>query len=194
MYRASMIEREDIKKQVQELLDKGIIRPSSSPCGSSIVLVPKKDGTWRMCIDFQALNKITVKNQYPLPRIDDLLDQLKNVVYFTKLDLRSGYHQFKIAESDVCKTVVKTKEEFFEWLVMPFCLSNAPTTFMRVMNDVFRSFIDDFVLVYLYDILVFSQTWEDHTMHVEKVFELLKREKLYVKMSKFEPSRHWKRK
>jgi hypothetical protein len=117
MYRSSVLENAEIKKQVQELLDKGIIRPSSSPCGSPIVLVPKKDGTWRMCIDFRALNKITVKNRYPLPRIDDLLDQLKNVVYFTKLDLRSGYHQIRIAESDIWKTSFKTKQGLFEWLL-----------------------------------------------------------------------------
>ena len=103
MYRMSSIEMEEIKKQVQELLNQGVIRPSTSPCGSPIVLVPKKDGTWRMCVDYRALNKITVKNRYPLPRIDDLLDQLKNAVYFTKLDLRSGYHQVRIAEQDVWK-------------------------------------------------------------------------------------------
>jgi hypothetical protein len=137
MYRSSVIENAEIKKQVQELLDKGIIRPSSYTCGSPIVLVPKKDGTWRMCIDFQALNKITVKKRYLLPRIDDLLDQLRNVVYFTKLYLRSGYHQIRIAESDVWKTAFKTKQGLFEWLVMPFGLCNAPATFMRVIKDVF---------------------------------------------------------
>jgi hypothetical protein len=186
MYRSSVIENAEIKKQVQELLDKGIIRPSSSLCGSPIVLVPKKDGTWRMCIDFRALNKITVKNHYPLPIIDDLLDQLKNVVYFTKLDLRSGYHQIRIAEGDIWKTAFKTKQGLFEWLVMPFGLCNAPTTFMRVMNDVFRPYIDDFVIIYLDDILIFSRRWEDHIKHVKKVFELLKKEKLYIKMSKCE--------
>ena len=104
MYRLSVVEMEEIKKQVQDLLDQGVMRPSSSPCGPPIVLVMKKDGTWRMCIDYQALNKITIKNRYPLPLIDDLLDQLKDAVFFTKLDLRSGYHQIRIAESDVWKT------------------------------------------------------------------------------------------
>lgn len=110
MYRLSVLQNEEIKKQVQELVEKGVIHPSTSPCGSPIVLVPKKDGTWRMCIDYRDLNKITVKNRYPLPRIDDLLDQLKNAIYFTKLDLRSGYHQIRIAENDIWKTAFKTKQ------------------------------------------------------------------------------------
>jgi hypothetical protein len=109
MYRMSVVEMKEIKKQVQGLLNQGVIRTSSSPCGSSIVMVPKKDGTWRMCFDYRALNKITMKNRYPLPRIDDLLDHLKNVVYFTKLDLRSGYHQIRVAEQDAWKIAFKTK-------------------------------------------------------------------------------------
>jgi hypothetical protein len=137
MYRSSIIENAQIKKQFQELLNKGIIITISSPCGSPIVLVLKKHGTWRMCIDFRSLNKIIVKNRYPLPRIDNLLDQLKNVVYFTKLDLRSGYHQIIIAEGDIWKISFKTKKGLFEWFLMPFLLCNTPTTFMRVMNDVF---------------------------------------------------------
>jgi hypothetical protein len=115
---------------------------------------------WRMCIEIQALNKVTVKNRYPLPRIDDLLDELKNVVYFTKLDLRSGYHHIRIAEVDIWKIAFKTKQGLFKWLVMPFGLCNAPTTFMRVMNDVFRPYIDDFIIIYLDDILIFSQRWK----------------------------------
>jgi hypothetical protein len=186
MYVSSIIENVEIKKKVQELLNKGIIIPRSSPCGYPIVLSPKKDGTWRMCIDFRALNKMTVKNRYSLPRIDDVLDQLKNVVYFTKLDLRSGYHWIRIAEGGIWKTAFKTKQGLFEWLVMPFGLCNTPTTFMRVMNDVFRPYIDDFFIIYLDDILIFSKTWEDHLMHVRKNFELLEKKKLYVKMSKCE--------
>ena len=186
MYKMSTIEMEQIKKQVQGLLDQGVIRPSTSLCGSPIALVPKKDGTWRMCVDYHALNKITVKNCYPLPCIDDLLDQLKNVVYFTKLDLRSGYHQVQIAKQDVWKTTFKTKQGLFEWMVMPFGLCNAPATFMRVMNDLFRPFINEFVLVYLDDILVFSKSWVEHVCHVMKVLDVLKKEKLYVKLSKCE--------
>jgi hypothetical protein len=162
MYRLSVLENSEIKKQVQELVEQGVIIPSASPCGSPIILVPKKDGTWCMCVEFQALNKIMVKNRYPLPRIDDLLDQLKHAVYFTKLDLRSGYHQIRVVEQDICKTAFKTKQRLFEWLVMPFGLTNAPATFMWVMNDVFRPFIDEFVIVYLNDILIFRRTREEH--------------------------------
>ena len=127
----------EIKKKIQELMNKGIIRPSTSPCGSPIVLVPKKDETWCMCVDFRALNKITVKNHY----------QLRYAKYFTKLDLRSGYHQVRIFEEDIWKTAFKTKQGLFEWLVMPFSLTNAPYTFMRVMNDVLRPFLDEFFIV-----------------------------------------------
>jgi len=144
MYKLSTLENAEIKKQVQELLEKGFITPSTSPCGSPIVLVRKKDGSWRMCIDYQALNKITIKNHYPLTRIDDLLDQLKYVVYFSKLDMHSGYHHVRVAKQDSWKSAFKTKQRFYEWLVMPFGLTNATATFMRVMNDVLRPFLDDF--------------------------------------------------
>jgi len=141
MYRLCALENAKIKKQVQELLEKGFIRPSTSPCGSPIILVRKKGGSWRMCIDYRALNKITMKTRYPLPHIDDLLDQLKEVVYFTKLDLHSGYHQVRVTKKDAWKTVFKTKQGLYQWLVMPFFLTNAPATFMRLMNDVLRPFL-----------------------------------------------------
>jgi hypothetical protein len=186
MYRMSFMENDEIKKQIQELLDRGVILQSSSPCGYPIVLVPKKDGTWRMCVDFRDLNKITVKNRYPLPIIDDLLDQLKDDKYFTKLDLRSGYHQIRIAEGDTWKTAFKTKQGLFEWMVMPFGLCNAPATFMRVMNDFLRHFLDDCVIVYLDDIFIFIKSHGEHVKHVKQVLDVLRKEKLFLKMSNCE--------
>jgi hypothetical protein len=129
------MENNKIKCQIQELLQKGHIRPNSSPCGSPIVLVQKKHETWRLYIDYRALNKIVVKNRYPIPRIDDLLDQYKGEKFFNKIDLKSGYHQVPIEPTDVWKAYFKSKEGLFEWLVMPFGLTNAPTTFMRLMDD-----------------------------------------------------------
>eukprot|EP00253_Pinus_taeda_P014891 PITA_14891 len=167
MYRLFSLENAEIKNQVQELLGKVFIKPNTSPCKFPIMLVRKKDGSWSMCIDYRALNKITIKNNYPLPCIDDLLDSLKEAVYFSKLDLNSSYHQVRVAEQDAWNIAFKTKQGLYEWLVMPFGLTNAPATFMRVMNDVLRAFIDDFVITYLDDILVFSKTWEEHLKRVK---------------------------
>ena len=184
IYRRSVLENDEIKRQIQELIQKGHICPSASPWGSPIVLAKKKDGTWRLCIDYRALNKITVKNRYPILRIDNLLDQLRGAKFFTKIDLKSGYHQVPIDPADVWKTAFKSKEGLFEWLVMPFGLTNAPATFMRLMNDVLRQFIDSFVVVYLDDILIFSKTWSEHLQHVEQVLSTLQQHKLYVNMEK----------
>ena len=130
------------------------------------MLVQKKDGTWRICINYRALNKITIQNKYPIPWIDGLLDQLKGVKYFSNIDLKSGYHQVPIKLIDVWKTAFKAKEGLFEWLVMPFGLTNAPTTFMRLMEDILWPFTNSFVVVYMDDILIFSQTWEEHLHHI----------------------------
>jgi hypothetical protein len=144
---------------IQELLHKGHICPSSSPCGSPIMLVQKKDGTWRLCIDYRALNKITVRNRTRFPESTTSLINSWGTKYFSKIDLKSGYHQVPIEQTDVWKTAFKSKEGLFEWLVMPFGLTNAPTTFMRMMDDILRPFTNTFVMVYMDDILIYNKTW-----------------------------------
>jgi hypothetical protein len=186
MYMMLVMENVEIKKQIQDLIDKGVIMPRTFPCKSPIFLVPKKYGTWCMCVNFRSLNKITVKNSYPLPRIDDFLYQLKDDKYFTKLDLRSVYHQIMIAEGDTWKTTFKTNQGLYECMVMPFGICNALTTFTRVMNDVLRPFLDDCVIVYLNDILIFNKSGEEHVRHVKQVLDVLKKENLFLKMSKCE--------
>ena len=157
LYKSSILESAELKSQIHQLVEDGLIQPSSSPCGSPILLVPKKDGSWRLCIDYRALNKITVKNRYPLPRIDDLIDQLQGARYFTKIDLKSGYHQVRVKPEDVWKIAFKTRFGLFEWLVVPFGLTNAPATFMRMINDILRPFLDDCIVAYIDDILTFSK-------------------------------------
>ena len=139
-YRLAPTEMKELMSQLQELLDKGFIRPSSSPWGAPVLFVKKKDGSMRMCIDYRELNKRTVKNKYPLPRIDDLFDQLHGASYFSKIDLRSGYHQLKVEEKDVAKTAFRTRYGHYEFLVMPFGLTNAPATFNRMMDRIFRPY------------------------------------------------------
>eukprot|EP00253_Pinus_taeda_P034013 PITA_34013 len=180
----SPAENNEIKRKIQELLQKVHIRLSSSPSWSAIVLVQKKDGTWKLCIDDRALNKITARNRYPIPWIDDLLDQLKGGEYFNNISLKSGYHQVSIEPSDVCKTTFKAKEGLFEWLVMPFRLMTAPTTFMRLMDDILRPFTNSFVVVYLDDILIFSESWEGHLHDIKKVLQTQWQHKLCACLEK----------
>ena len=153
----ALVELKELKLQLQELLEKGFIRPSVSPWGVPVLFVKKKDGTLRFCVDYRQLNKMTLKNKYQLPKIDDLFDQLKDSSVFSKIDLRFGYHQLRIKDVDVHKTTFRTRYGHYEFLVMPFGLTNAPTTFMDLMNHVFRQYVDRFVLVFIDDILVYSK-------------------------------------
>jgi hypothetical protein len=174
----------ELKKQIDELLSKGYIRPSSSPCGSPILFVDKKDGTRRMCIDYRPLNDVTVKNKYPLPRIGDLFDQMKGAKIFSKIDLRSGYHQLKIRLEDIPKIAFTSRYVLYKFTVMPFGLTNAPAYFMYLMNKVFMEYLDRFVVVFIDDILVFSQNEEEHEKHLRLVLQKLREHQLYAKFSK----------
>ncbi|GJU67657.1 putative reverse transcriptase domain-containing protein [Tanacetum coccineum] len=173
-----------LSEQLRELLEKGFIRPSSSPWGAPVLFVKKKDGSFRMCIDYRELNKLTVKNRYPLPRIDDLFDQLQGSSVYSKIDLRSGYHQLRIKEEDIPITAFRTRYGHFEFQVMPFGLTNAPAVFMDLMNRVCKPYLDKFVIVFIDDILVYSKDEEENGKHLKIILELLKKERLYAKFSK----------
>ena len=171
---------------MKELLDKGFIRPNVSPWGAPVLFVKKKDGTLRLCIDYRLLNQVTIKNRYLPPRIDDLFDQLKIVAVFSKIDLRSGYHQLKIRAEDVPKTAFSTRYGLYEYLVMSFGLTNAPAFFMYMMNSVFMKELDKFVVVFIDDILVYSKSEKEHEEHLRLVLSRLREHKLYAKFSKCE--------
>ncbi|CAJ2628780.1 unnamed protein product [Trifolium pratense] len=185
-YRMSPVELRELKNQLEELLRKHFIRPSVSPWGAPVLLVKKKDGTMRLCIDYRQLNKVTIKNKYPLPRIDDLLDQLRGATVFSKIDLRSGYHQIRIRSSDVSKTAFRTRYGHYEFLVMPFGVTNAPAIFMDYMNRIFQPYLDKFVVIFIDDILIYSKDSQEHAEHLRIVLEILREKKLYAKFSKCE--------
>ncbi|GKA51991.1 putative reverse transcriptase domain-containing protein [Tanacetum coccineum] len=185
-YRLAPSKMQELSNQLKELQEKGFIRPSHSPWGAPVLFVKKKDDALRMCIDYRELNKLTIKNRYPLPRIDDLFDQLQGACYFSKIDLCSGYHRLRVRDEDIPKTAFKTRYGHFEFTVMPFGLTNAPAAFMDLMNRVCKPYLDKFVIVFIDDILIYSKSEEEHEAHLKTILDLLKEEKLYTKFSKCE--------
>jgi hypothetical protein len=176
----------ELKKQIAELQSKRFNHPSSPPWGAPVLFVQKKDGTQRMCVDYRSLNEVTNKNKYPLSRIEDLFDQMKGASVFSKIDLSSGYHQLKIRESDIQKTAFHTRYGLYEYTVMSFGLTNAPTYFMYLMNKVFMEYLDKFVIVFIDDILIVSKMEEEHEKHLRMVLEKLRSNQLYAKFNKCE--------
>jgi hypothetical protein len=185
-YRMAANQLAELKEQLQELLDKGYIRPSASPWGTPVISVPKKDGKQRICVDYRSLNEVTIKNKYLLLSIDDLFDQLKGAYIFSKIDLRSRYHQLKIRVSDIPKTNFITSYGLYEYTVMSFRLTNAPACFMYLMNKVFMEYLDKFVVVFIDDILIFSKNEEEHDEHLHLILQKLRENQLYAKLNKCE--------
>lgn len=185
-YRLAPSELQELASQLQELSDKGFIRPSSSPWGAPVLFVKKKDGSFRMCIHYRELNKLTIKNWNPLPRIDDLFDQLQGAKCFSKIDLRSGYHQLRVCEDDIPKTAFRTRYGHYEFMVMSFGFTNAPVVFMDLMNRVCKPYLDKFVIEFIDDILIYSKSKTEHESYRRSILELLKKEQLFSKFSKCE--------
>nr|GEU72032.1 putative reverse transcriptase domain-containing protein [Tanacetum cinerariifolium] len=191
-YRLAPSEMKELSYQLQDLSEKGFIRPSSSTWGAPVLFVKKKDGSFRMCIDYRELNKRIVKNHYPLPRIDDLFNQLQGSSFYSKIDLRSGYHQLRVREQDVPKTAFKTRYGHYEFQATPFGLTNTPAVFIDLMNRVCKPYLYKFVIVFIDDILIYSKNEEEHKEHLKAILELLKKEKLiHVDLAKIESIKDW---
>jgi hypothetical protein len=185
-YWMSTPELVELNLQLKEMMDKGYIRPSVSPWGVPVLFMKNKDGTFRLCIDYRKLNKVTIKNKYPLPKIDDLFDQLGGASIFSKIDLRSGYHQVRIKGEDIHKIAFRTRYGHYEFVVVPFGLTNAPVTFMCLMNNVLNKFLDKFVLVFIDDILIYSKNIKEHEEHLRILLQVLREHQLYAKFNKCE--------
>jgi len=183
-YRMNTHECAALKLNLKEMLDKGYIRPSGSPWGAPVLFVKNKDGTLRLCIDYRQLKKVTAKNMYLLSRIDDLFDQLKGAAAFSKINLRSGYHQVRIKEEEIYKITFRTRYVHYEFILVPFGLTNAPSTFICLMNSVLRPYLDKFVIVFIDDILLYYKNEEEHVKHLAVVLRLLREHQLYAKLSK----------
>jgi len=177
-------QKEEIEKQVQEMLNSGLVQPSTNPFSSPVILVKKKDGNWRFCTDYRALNAATIKDRFPIPTVEDMLDELYGASYFTKLDLRAGYHQVRVSPPDIPKTAFRTHNGHYEYLVMPFGLCNAPSTFQAIMNSIFHPHLRKFIFVFFDDILVYSNIWEQHLEHVQQTLSILRQHQFFVKQSK----------
>ena len=185
-HRMAPVELQELRVQLLELLDKGFIRPSTSPRGAPVLFANKKGKTLQLCIDYRQLNRVTIKNRYPLPRIDDLFDQLRGVRVYFKIDLRTSYHQLRVRETNIPKTAFRTHYGHFEFTVMPFGLMNALAAFMDLMHRMFQPYLDQFVVVFVDDILIYSQSEWEHEYHLRIVLQLLRDHQLYTKFSKCE--------
>lgn len=183
-YRYSPLHKDEIERQVKELLTTGFITTSNSPFASPVLLVQKKDGTWRFCIDYRKLNSLTIKNKFPMPLIDEILDELGGARYFSRLDFKSGFHQIRMHPSDEYKTAFKTHHGHYQFKVMPFGLTNAPASFQCVMNSILEPFLRKFVIVFMNDILIYSNSLDNHILHLRQVLQVLRAHQFYIKKSK----------